>query len=202
MMRRILLLIAVVGVVAYATTASGSAGPRPIERVDVPNGSLSLPAFIARPSGHKRFPAVVLLHGCSGMWNSGDPSQPARYIRRWLERLQAKGYVALAVDSFRARGMKKCGSRARVGDRATDATAALAYLRSLSYVSPQRVAVLGWSNGGTAALATATKRDAFRAAVAFYPRCGAYRTVIPARVLAAAKDPLAKGCRGAASASS
>src|SRR4051812_12217568 len=190
-MRRILLLIAVaVGV--YVATASGASGPRPIERVNVPNGSLSLPALVARPSGHKRFPAVVLLHGCSGMWSSGDATQPARYIRRWLEQLQAKDYVAIAVDSFRPRALRGC----RKGlNREGDALAALAYLRSLSYVSPQRIAVLGWSNGGSAALATATKRDAFGAAVAFYPRCVAKRPIIPTRVLAAAKDPLARGCK-------
>lgn len=175
--------------------ASGASGPRPIERVSVPNGNLSLPALVARPSGHKRFPAVVLLHGCDGMWSSGDATQPARYIRRWLELLQAKGYVAIAVDGFRPRRTKTCGARAKTADRAGDAFAALAYLRSLSYVSPQRIAVLGWSNGGSAALATATRRDAFRAAVAFYPRCGRDRPVIATRVLAAAKDPLAKRCK-------
>jgi dienelactone hydrolase len=126
------------------------------------------------------------------MWNASDATQPARYIRRWLEQLQAKGYVAIAVDSFRPRRLKGCAKRA---DQAGDAFAALAYLRSLSYVSPQRTAVLGWSSGGTAALATAAKRDGFRAAVAFYPRCGSQRPLVPTRVLAAAKDPRANGCR-------
>lgn len=197
---RIVLAASVAGIAAFGLLgsgggASGASGPRPIERVDVPNGSLRLPALVARPSGHRRFPAVVLLHGCGGMWSSGDATQPARHLRRWLEQLQAKGYVGIAVDSFRPRGVKAC----RKGmDRAGDASATLEYLRSLSYVSPQRIAVLGWSNGGSAALAAATKPNAFRAAVAFYPRCGAYRPVVPARVLAAAKDPRAKGCRRAA----
>jgi dienelactone hydrolase len=177
--------------------ASGASGPRPIERVTVANGNLSLPALIARPSGHKRFPAVVLLHGCSGLWSTGDATQPQRHIRRWLESLQAKGYVAIAVDSFRPRGTKTCGSRAKPSDRQTDAFAALNYLRSLSYVSPQRIGVLGWSTGGSAALATvASKVDGFRAAVAFDPACSrAYRPAVPARVLSAARDPRASGCK-------
>jgi dienelactone hydrolase len=194
---RIAALVAAAAIAAFALLgsgggASGASTPRPIERVAVPNGSLELPALIARPSGHKRFPAIVLLHSCSGMWSSGDATQPARYVRRWLEQLQAKGYVAIAIDSFRPRGLKGCR---RGLSRKADAFAALAYLRSLSYVSPQRIAVLGWSNGGSTALATATKRDAFRAAVAFYPRCGRTRPIIPTRVLVAARDPLARGCK-------
>ena len=197
---RIRLAIIAAAFVLAALAVFGSGSPasaaRPIERVSVANASLSLPALVARPDGHKRFPAVVLLHGCSGMWSASDPTQPARYVRRWLERLQAQGYVAIAVDSFRARGVKGCDRRVGIADRAGDAAAALAYLRSLSYVSPQRIAVLGWSTGGTAALASVSRKGTgFRAAVAFYPRCGSYRPAVPARVLTAAKDPHASACK-------
>jgi alpha-beta hydrolase superfamily lysophospholipase len=46
--------------------------------------------YIARPDGTGRFPAVVILHGCSGL--SSGPIQTADRLRVW-------GYVALAIDS-------------------------------------------------------------------------------------------------------
>jgi dienelactone hydrolase len=150
------------------------------------------------------------------MWSKTDATQPQRHIKRWIEKLQSQGYVAIAADSFTPRGIKAvCGrdpSRTGVNevtDRATDAFAALTYLRSLSYVSPQRIAVLGWSNGGSTALATVAAKapvappaaGGFLAAVAFYPGCGlrgafkSYRPTVPARVLGAALDPLVAGCK-------
>lgn len=203
-------------VAALLAFAGGSgAAPAAVQRVDVQNGDLSLPAVLARPAGNHRFPAVVLMHGCSGLWSEGGNSQPQRGYQRWLQDLQARGYVAIAVDSFTPRGVKEvCGrdpSRTGVNevtDRVGDAFAALDYLRSLSYVSPQRIAIMGWSNGGSTALATVGAKapvqppaaGGFRAAIAFYPGCGlrsafkSYRPLVPARVLAAAKDPLAAGC--------
>jgi dienelactone hydrolase len=215
-----------VGAIVGAGAGAGAFGQRAhsaaaasVQRVDVPNGNLKLPALVARPAGNHRFPAVVLLHGCGGLWSKTDRTQPQRHLKRWLEQLQARGYVAIAVDGFRPRGVKAvCGrdpSRTGVNevtDRATDAFAALSYLRSLSYVSPQRIAVLGWSNGGSTALATVAAKapvapptaGGFRAAVAFYPGCGlrnafkTYRPTVPTRVLAAARDPLASRCKSRA----
>jgi dienelactone hydrolase len=191
----------IVALISLGLLASGTgAAPASTQRIDIPNGSLTLPVLVSRPAGNQRFPAVVLLPGCGGLW-SKDPTQPQRSIKRWMNQLQARGYVAIAVDSFTPRGVRSgCGG---VGGRASDAFAALTYLRSLSYVSPQRIAVLGWSNGGTAALATVAAKPAvappsaggFRAAVAFYPRCSAYKPTVPARVLSAAKDPRTAGCR-------
>ena len=56
---------------------------------------------------------------------------------------------------------------------------ALEYLQSLPYVRPEAIALLGWSNGAMAALATVAHHTRsrppglahdFRTAVAFYPR--------------------------------
>src|SRR4051794_22091803 len=203
-------------VVPLGLGTGAGAAPAFTQRVDVPSGALALPAVLARPAGNHRFPAVVLMHGCSGLWSKSDGNQPQRAIKRWLEQLQAHGYVAIAVDSFSPRGVKAvCGrdpSRTgvnEVADRASDAFAALTYLRSLSYVSPQRIAVLGWSNGGSTAPATVGAKapvqppaaGGFQAAVAFYPGCGLrgafkpYRPTVPTRVLGAARDPLAAGCK-------
>src|SRR5207237_532894 len=75
------------------------------------------------------------------------------------------------------------------------AYAAPAYLRSLQEVAPDRMALQGWSNGGSATLAAMavgagrTRANGFRAGLAFYPACGlknafdaGYRPYAPVRV--------------------
>lgn len=147
-----------------------------------------LPATLMRPDGAGPFPAVVIMHDCSGLGfhSSGAPA-------RWGNVIANEGYVALIPDSFGPRGFPDgtCRSnltpqqRATVGiyARAADAYAALAYLRSLDFIDGKRVAVMGGSHGGLTTLAAMfeplpngplaqEKQNGFAAAVALYPDCG------------------------------
>ncbi|HET7882156.1 MAG TPA: dienelactone hydrolase family protein [Acetobacteraceae bacterium] len=126
-------------------------------------------------------PAVVLLHGCGGLVDAAGKLSPREVD--WAARLTALGYVVLAVDSFTTRHQgQECAPGAPrtvdVGfDRVHDAYAALRFLRTLSFVDPDRIGVIGWSQGGQTVLVTLNDADAFgfsgdqgfRAAVAFYP---------------------------------
>ncbi|HXQ53168.1 MAG TPA: dienelactone hydrolase family protein [Stellaceae bacterium] len=140
-----------------------------------------LPATLLKPDGDGPFPAVVILHDCSGLGarSSGSP-------KRWSAILAAEGYVVLIPDSFQPRGfadgvctVQPQGSqlvKVAPAARATDAYAALALLRTLPYVDGKRVAVMGGSHGGSAALATLAApagADRFAAGVALYPGCAA-----------------------------
>jgi dienelactone hydrolase len=143
--------------------------------------ALNLPFTLSKPAGDGPFPAVVLLHDCSGL---GVRSSGATW--RWMSLLVAKGYVTLAPDSFSTRGHPRgvCADaslpRVFPQQRAADAYAALDHLRSLPFVNPERIAVMGGSHGGSSTLAAIVdvaenKRhgDArFAAAIAFYPDCG------------------------------
>jgi dienelactone hydrolase len=132
---------------------------------------------LLRPPGAGPFPAIVMLHGCSGLWaRSGAIQSKPRF---WAEHFRERGYVALLVDSFGPRGIDEvCTGRhvlSPVRDRADDARGALRYLQGRPDVRPDRVGLLGWSNGAAATLSVlfdqgARDRD-FRAAVAFYPNC-------------------------------
>jgi len=129
------------------------------------------------PNRAEPYPAVVVLHGCGGF--SSHSAQIADKLGSW-------GYVGLAVDSLGSRGIaSRCGSG--FPNQAFDAYAALRYLSQLDFVDPARVAVVGQSMGGSAAL-YAVDRDLtaqyfserFRAAAAYYPGCG-----IPAAAMTA-----------------
>jgi dienelactone hydrolase len=114
------------------------------------------------PRGAGPFPAVVVMHGCSGIDSK---------LRNWAGRLVSWGYAALIVDGFHPRGLSNVCDRPDVlpfYTRAGDAVAAKAYLQSLPNIAKGRIGLVGFSHGGGAALAAASSFDAV---VAFYPWC-------------------------------
>jgi dienelactone hydrolase len=131
--------------------------------------------YLLRPDGDGPFPAVVHLHGCGGLLDNRRIADSKQFTN-W-------GYVTLIVDSFTTRGIKEaCGARP-IPSRQADAMGALIYLSTLPFVDPTRIAVVGYSQGGSAALNIASVQPAalfempaglrYKAAVAYYPSCSA-----------------------------
>jgi dienelactone hydrolase len=126
-----------------------------------------------RPAGDGPFPAVVQLHGCSGRGSRvSEDAAGARIV--------ALGYALLIVDSFGPRGIKeRCG--VEIGppvDRVMDAYGALLWLAQQPFIDPERIALLGYSQGAMVALSAVTLDGVgtlfdwhFRAAIAYYPLC-------------------------------
>jgi dienelactone hydrolase len=139
--------------------------------------------LLYRPAGDAPAPAIILAHGCAGLY--GRDGVPAPRHHEWAWRFHALGYVVLHVDSFTPRDVREiCSKSERTvspsRERPRDIYGALIYLQGLPFVRPDRIGLLGWSNGGSTTLYTvdqATRaRPAglnydFRAAIAFYPGC-------------------------------
>jgi dienelactone hydrolase len=185
---------------------SGAAPPTPLqERLARERGEIverrkgdDLVGELHRPPGAGPFPAVVLLHGCSGRstrtWE--DPAA-ARYVEL--------GYVTLIVDSFATRGLTTaCTGGAP--DRVMDAYGGLNYLAGLPFVKPDRIGVIGFSQGAMAALSAVAVQGVetlverhFAVAVAYYPSCsdrdGAF--TVPTLILIGERDDWtpARDCR-------
>ena len=179
----------------FAAALAGCAATRPGLQITLPapgGGSEQIPVTVSKPDGPGPFPAIVMMHDCSGLGpaSSGAPA-------RWAAELVERGYVVAIPDSFTPRGWvdgvctNPSPRRAEVGPfrRARDAHAALAFVRALPYVDGRRVGLMGGSHGGSTALASMGS-PGFAAAVALYPRCGsgAYRTTAPLLILIGEKD--------------
>jgi dienelactone hydrolase len=143
-----------------------------------------LPTELYRPEGAGPFPAIVIMHDCSGLGprSSGTPA-------RWAQFLATQGYVVALPDSFTPRGFPGGVCTAPNGNstpkvnplpRAYDAYATLAYLRRQPFVDGAHSGVMGGSHGGATTLAVDTaaplaqdRMQGFAAAIALYPGCGA-----------------------------
>jgi dienelactone hydrolase len=136
-------------------------------------------AYLSKPAGAGPFPAIVHLHGCGGLPKAVKSGTVQHF---WSERLVAWGYVVLVVDSFTTRGIENTCS-GRYAPRVADAIGARAFLARQPFVAPDRIAVMGFSAGGTATLSLAEAHDfalfedegehGFQAAIAYYPYCRA-----------------------------
>jgi len=128
-------------------------------------------------------PALVLLHGCGGAYDRGG--RLSQRMRDYTALLNGEGWHVLVLDSLTPRGERelctqKTGQRAvTMTNRRRDAQGALQWLAARPEVDAARLALLGWSNGGSTVLAaTNLRQDEVktwplkpRAAVAFYPGC-------------------------------
>ena len=163
---------------------------------------------LRKPEGDGPFPAVVLMHGCSGL--GGDTR---RGMEAHAEALAAAGFATLILDSFIARpgagGLAGCvrgGGAAARYYRQFDALHTLRYLQEQPFVDAGNVFLMGQSQGGIVAMNVAADSNhsmalkdwqqrfgeppRFRAAVAYYPWCGHVpkRIVSPLLVLSGALD--------------
>src|SRR5271169_322887 len=163
--------------IAWALTAAATspAAAATEEHVDIPAGETTLSGRLYRPAGDGPFPAVVALHDCGGL--SHRPITDAQLFAQWANLLVDKGFVVLFPDSFGSRGLgpqcRETNRKVRASrERVADANAARRWLQSQKYVRPERISLLGWSNGGTSVLwavrPTAVPHDGpdFRSAVA------------------------------------
>jgi dienelactone hydrolase len=220
-LRVMALLLVAAGASACATAAERGSGTA---RTAPGLGQDQIPFTISKPDGPGPFPAVVIMHDCSGLGpsSSGAPG-------RWSAELLRQGYVVLIPDSFSTRGFQAgvcTDASPRRNDasparRVYDAYAALAHLRALPFVDGRRVGIMGGSHGGTTTVSAmlaprndgeplaTERRHGFAAAVALYPGCvpsgrswhvggsDTYRVVAPLLILTGDKDDWtpAEACR-------
>lgn len=134
-----------------------------------------LSAYIMRPRSRSRKPAIIALHGCSGLTRNKH-TLLSRH-KDWGERFVKWGYVVIFPDSHGSRNISSvCTTRRRSisqSDRVKDALGAYNWLKRQRFVNSKKIMILGWSEGAMTALRVAysKKGKRFRQAFAFYPDC-------------------------------
>ena len=163
------------------------------------DGHTTLVGYVFKPTGSRasRAPAVVMMHGRAGAYSSlangnYNATTLSKRHQEWGHVWAQQGYVAVLVDGFGPRGYPQGFGRfsydarpeelSEVTVRPLDAYGALNYLRSRRDVIADHIGLQGWSNGGSASLATMSvtapgitspsPATGFRGALVFYPACG------------------------------
>jgi dienelactone hydrolase len=125
-------------------------------------------------SGSGRLPVVILQHGSGGM---------ATNVEMWSREFNAMGISTFALDGFTGRGLTSVNANQALLGRLNfilDIYRALDILAKHPRVDTQRIALMGFSRGGQAALYASLKRFQalwnrsgveFSAYVPFYPDC-------------------------------
>lgn len=127
---------------------------------------------IAQGSG--RLPVVVLMHGSSGVGAA---------MEQWVHTFNAMGISTFVIDGFTGRGLTVVGpNQALLGrlNLIVDIYRSLEILAKHPRVDPERIALMGFSRGGQAALFASLDRFnelwnksgiRFAAYIPFYPDC-------------------------------
>ena len=140
--------------------------------VELTNGDLKIPAYLAEPIGTDIIPAVVVLQEVFGV---------NAHIRNVTDRLAKVGYVAIAPALYhrQAPGFEvgytqadlELGRQYKNGTKAEellgDIQGAIAYVKQLSQVKTDGVGCIGFCFGGHVAYLAATLPDV-KATAAFY----------------------------------
>ncbi len=112
------------------------------ESVDYASGDLRLAAELLLPNSEELLPAAVILQG------SGDSDRSNSWAAGIAEELAASGVAVLLTDK-RGCGLSEGDWRnAGFDDLALDALAGVEFLMTLPEVDPDRIGVVGLSQGG------------------------------------------------------
>jgi dienelactone hydrolase len=167
--------------------------PQDVAGSRMPKGEL--PAILTLPDGKPPYPVVILLHGCGG---------GIAYVHMlvWARRLAAWGYASVIPDSYGPRHYGAlCSGPAEARpvtpqDRAGDVISTALWLRTQPRIDGNRIAVVGISNGGWAAMWVTQRRyrqaypNLIKAAVSYYGNCdrAAEHGTVPLLVLVGEAD--------------
>lgn len=149
---------------ALALLLGGCAGG--VETLRPASGSEpAIRAAIERPEGAGPFPVAVLLHGAGGLQsNTGS----------WSALLRGRGWLVVTPDQFGPRGIREVYSTGRYTEslfhRIEDTLALLALLRQRPEVRADRVALIGFSQGGRLAASMLDEAIRHRYEAARLPR--------------------------------
>lgn len=169
---KVLITLTTTAAAAGCRGSSTPSTPSPVETpppstpgrhdVTVRGSGVSLGGYLFLPESAGRNAAVVVLHGWQPAGTNGAAVVEAR-ARRYAD----EGYVALALS---LRGWPPSGGADDCAlGQPDDVAAAVAWLRTVPAVLPDRIGLIGFSQGGQVALLTAARDPRVRAVVAYYP---------------------------------
>lgn len=136
------------GVYAFASSTPKTLG----ELMQGGKEPVNILGHLFLPAGADKVPAVILIHGSGGVY-------PA-LLEYWAKQFNGAGMAAFVIDMFGPRGVGSTAddqSQVPFSADVADSFAALRLLATHPRIDRQRIAVMGFSRGGTAVLRSAVE---------------------------------------------
>ena len=161
------LRLCMLGVMLFTTTAQAQFARQevlPFQSADTPaadflagrkGAPVTLAGHLRVPKASGKHPAVLLLHGAFGVGGHNGA------VSEWSRVFNEAGYAAFIVDSWSGRGLQNIAADiSKVGtmSRMHDLAGALDVLAKNPLIDPSKIAVMGFSHGGHAALYSSLER--------------------------------------------
>ncbi len=118
---------------------------------------VKIDGFYVAPSGDGPLPVIILLHGIPRAKHTSSDGSYRDIAASYAER----GFLAA---TFNFRGTGESGGNIGLGGWTRDLAAVIGYLKDLPEADPSRIALLGFSAGGTAAIHAAAVNPSVAAA--------------------------------------
>lgn len=168
---RLLVAVLVSGVLCLVTATAHSQSPNKYTELLYPSGGLRIQAYLYKPDGDGPFPVVIYNHG-SRVGRERD-SLPFEYIGALLSHArytvlvpERRGYGRSDGLTWpEAVGNDKRRFVARLHEETDDVLAAVDYLRTLPFVDPKRIGIMGWSFGGIVTMFAVSRSPTFAVAI-------------------------------------
>src|SRR5262245_48111264 len=136
------------------------------EEVTITHDAVKLASAITRPKGSTgRLPGIFFISGSGAQDRQGYSAGIDLGTHEILDRLTEAGFCVLRVDDRGAGGSTGPLENISYDDLVSDALACVDFLLARSDVDPERVAVIGHSEGGLTAMIAADRREKIAAIV-------------------------------------
>ena len=124
--------------------------PYTAEEVAYANGDAKLAGTLTIPAGPGPFPAVLLITG-SGAQDRDESIAGHKPFLVLADHLSRNGIAVLRVDDRGVDGSSGGGAGATTADLAQDALAGVRFLKQHAKIAPERIGLIGHSEGGLVA---------------------------------------------------
>ncbi|MFD2582500.1 alpha/beta hydrolase family protein [Pedobacter vanadiisoli] len=125
------------------------------------DGKIVFGGTLSKPVGKKSFPTLVMVSG-TGKQDRNGTMAGHRIFEQMANYLAAHGIAMLRTDDRGVGTTTGVYETATTGDFATDALAAVAYLKSRKDIDPDKIGLMGHSEGGAAISIAAAESKAVK----------------------------------------
>jgi dienelactone hydrolase len=168
---RLLVAFLVSGVLGLVTVAAYSQSPSTYTELFYPSGGVRIQAYLYKPDGDGPFPMVIYNHG-SRVGREWD-SLPFEYIGALLSHARYAVLVPERSGYGRSDGLSwpeavgndKGRFVRELHEETDDVLAGVDYLRTLPFVDPKRIGIMGWSFGGIVTMFAVSRSTTFAVAI-------------------------------------